>query len=287
MAEQPPWLRWLDDRKDRALHAGLRALPTPATSAMGAGIAALALRLRHARKVEGAMAALEVLRPEIPAPCRRDMALRNLTAQARTLAEYGRLDRLWAEGRISVEGQENLRGARPPLVAALHLGNWETIGPAMRGLGHAVSAIYQPPRSAAQHAIVVRAREAYGVSLIAPGPAGARKALRVLQGQHEALLVYVDEYQNGRVNAPALGRPPATGGNLPFVLRLAARTGAPLVPAYALRESGARFRVHFLPALPVTGDLATDQAALEAVIEPLVRRHLDQWLMLYPFRADR
>jgi KDO2-lipid IV(A) lauroyltransferase len=72
-----------------------------------------------------------------------------------------------------------------------------------------------------------------------------------------------------------------------MALRLAMKAGVPLVPAYMLRLPGPRFRAHFLPALPLTGDLAADQAALEAVIEPVIRRHLDQWLMLYAFRPDR
>ena len=31
---------------------------------------------------------------------------------------------------------------------------------------------------------------------------------------------------------------------------------------------------------------ARDQAALEAVIEPVIRANLEQWFMLYPFRPD-
>lgn len=292
MPDLPPpgsaLLRRLDDWKDHALSRGLGALPTPACTALGAAAGMLAFRLRHAGKIGRAAKALRHLRPELDEAQRLDFARRNLLNQARTLAEYGRLHRLWSEGRIVVEGRENLQtGGRPLLVAGLHLGNWEAIGPALCGLGLGVTGVYQPPRGQAQHEIITAARRRYGAVPIQPSVQAARQMLRVLKHGAVPLLLYLDEFQNGRVNAPALGRPPATGGNIQLALRLAAMAGAALVPAYVVREKGPRFRVRFLPALPVAGDLPAEQAALEAVIEPLIRRHLDQWLMLYAFRRDR
>ncbi|MFC7552128.1 hypothetical protein ACFQU7_07505 [Pseudoroseomonas wenyumeiae] len=82
--------------------------------------------------------------------------------------------------------------------------------------------------------------------------------------------------------------PPARGGNIAMAARLAARAGVPLVPAYMLRVGEtARFTANFLPPITPSGDAVADQAAIEAVIEPVVRRHLEQWLMLYAFRPDR
>ncbi len=281
-------LRRLDDWKDHALSRALGALPTPACTRLGALAGEVSFRLRHAPKIERAARALRHLRPDLPEAERLALARANLLQHARTLAEYGRLHRLWAEGRITVEGRHNLDiGGRPLLVAGLHLGNWEVIGPALCGLGLGVTGVYQPPRGQAQHEIITAARRRYGAEPIFPTVHAARQMLRVLKQAQVPLLLYLDEFQNGRVNAPALGRPPARGGNIQLALRLAAMSGAALVPAYVLREAGPRFRVHFLPALPVAGDLVAEQAALEAVIEPVVRRHLDQWLMLYAFRADR
>ena len=70
--------------------------------------------------------------------------------------------------------------------------------------------------------------------------------------------------------------------------KAAARAGVPLVPAYMLRVGEtARFTANFLPPITPSGDAVAEQAAIEAVIEPVVRRHLEQWLMLYAFRPDR
>ncbi|WP_176559680.1 lysophospholipid acyltransferase family protein [Teichococcus rhizosphaerae] len=284
MAE-PRWASPAEGAKDRALHEFMRLLPVPLCSAMGAGLARFAIPLRHRPKLERTMAALAVLRPELDEKERRRLALSNLTQAARCLAEFSALGRFWKEGRIVVEGAEHLPRGRV-VVAGLHLGNWEVIGAALCALGHPVNFIYQPPLSPTKHAIAIRARTAYGARLIQPSTMAPREALRGLEAD-QPLLIYLDEYKHGLVNAPALGRPLPKGGNIATALRLAARTGAPLVAAYALREPGPRFRLRFLPPLPVSGDLPADIAALEGVIDPVVRANLEQWLMLYCFRPLR
>ncbi|PWC28103.1 lysophospholipid acyltransferase family protein [Teichococcus aestuarii] len=276
----------LDGAKDRALHGLMRMLPVPLCSAMGAGLARFAIPLRHKGKLARTEAALAALRPELGPDARRALALDNLGQVARCLAEFSALSRLWAEGRILVEGAENLPPGRV-IVGGLHLGNWEVIGAALCGMGRGLDAIYQPPASPAKHAIAVRARTDYGARLIPPSTSAAREALRRVQAGRAPFLIYLDEYKGGRVNAPALGRLLPTGGNIATALRLAAKTGAALVPAYALREPGPRFRLRFLPPVPVSGALEADIAALEAVIDPIVRAHLEQWFMLHVFRPDR
>ena len=85
----------------------------------------------------------------------------------------------------------------------------------------------------------------------------------------------------------------AARANLRNIVRLAGASGAAIVPAYAERLSGARFRVAFLPAVdlaPEGGDpvaaLRENIARLDRVIAPLVLAHLDQWYMLFDFARD-
>jgi KDO2-lipid IV(A) lauroyltransferase len=273
-------------RKDQALHEAMRLLPTPLVSALGAGLARLGAETRHRGKIERSMRALAYLRPELDEAERRALALENICNIGRSLAEFSCLHRLWGEGRIETVGQHNIT-APNAVLALLHLGNWEAKMVAIRGLGLRAHSIYQPPSSPAQTAIAMRVRRALGNDAILASTMAPRQALRLLARGDTMLGVFMDEFKQGRVNGPAFGRLPATGGNMQLALRLAVKAGVPLVPAYMLRLPGSRFRAHFLPALPLTGDLSKDQAALEAVIEPLVRRHLDQWLMLYAFRPDR
>jgi KDO2-lipid IV(A) lauroyltransferase len=277
----------IDHAKDIALHEGMRLLPTPAVSTMGSQIAWLGSRFRLRSKVERATRALAYLRPDLDEQARRALALQNLRSIGRTFAEFSCLHRLWDEGRIAVEGRENIT-APNAVLALLHLGNWEAGMGAIRGIGHKVRSIYQPPASAAQLAIAMRVRRSLQNDAIPGNAMAMREALRVLARGDTLVGLFVDEFKNGRVNAPAFGRAPARAGNIAMAARLAARAGVPVVPAYMTRDGDeARFTAHFLPPITPSGHDAADQAAIEAVIEPVVRRHLDQWLMLYAFRPDR
>ena len=268
-------------RANTALHETLRRLPTGVVSLIGAGLGELSGRGRGSGRRERAGATVArfgaAAHPE-PAGwgwCRH---------MGRTLAELATLDRLWAEGRIEVQGAEHLdSGGRPLLIAGVHTGNWEVVGLTLAGLGRAPAIIYAPPGNPAEHALVVAARRRYGARLIAPSPIAAREALRTLEARRQPLLVYVDEWKHGRVHGPALGRPLLAEGNIATVVRLAARTGALVVPVIPERLSGARFRVRFLPGMlvPSKQPLMTGIARLDAAIEPEVRRLMAQWLMAY------
>jgi KDO2-lipid IV(A) lauroyltransferase len=280
-------LRRLDHAKDIGLHEGMRLLPTPAVSAMGARLAMLGSHFRLRSKVERSTRALSHLRPELDEAARRDLALLNLRNIGRTFAEFSCLHRMWDEGRITVVGRENIT-APNAVLALLHLGNWEAGMGAIRGIGLRVRSIYQPPVNQTQLAIAMRVRRSLDNDAIPGNAMAMREALRVLARGDTMIGLFVDEFKGGRVNAPAFGRPPAPGGNIAMAARLAARAGVPLVPAYMLRDGEtARFTANFLPPITLGGDARADQAAIEAVIEPVVRRHLEQWLMLYAFRPDR
>lgn len=278
-------LRWLGEHQELALHGAMRFLPTPVVSGIGARMARRGAAGPHREKVARSEAALAVLRPELPAAERRALALRNFEDVGRSMAEFARLDRMWAEGRVAVVGRENIPG--PTFVLAmLHLGNWEAMSVAVTALGIRGCSIYQPPSSPVRHRIAIQARHRLGNDAIRASVMAPRQAMRVLE-RGESVGIFLDEFKAGRVNAPALGRAPQGGGNMALAARLAARAGVPVVPAFALRHPGPRFTANFLPPLTMTGDAARDVATLEALADRLVRAHLEQWFMLHVFRFDR
>ncbi|MDQ1079311.1 lysophospholipid acyltransferase family protein [Pseudoroseomonas cervicalis] len=277
--------RWLDGARDLALHEAMRHLPTPMVSDIGAALARRGAAGRHRAKLERAEAALARLRPDLPEAERRAMALRNFIGVGRAMAEFACMGRLWREGRIAVQGRENIPGGNFVL-ALLHLGNWEAMNAVIPALGLRGRSIYQPPSSPVQHRIARRARQQSGNDAILASVMAPRQAMRVLE-QGEIVGIFLDEYKGGRVNAPRFGRPPGPGGNLALAARLAARAGLPVVPAYTLRGEGARFTTHFLPPLRMSGELAQDVAALEDFAERTIHAHLEQWFMLHVFRFDR
>lgn len=280
-----------------ALLSGCRMLPLDWCSAVGATLGTLNGRYRFPAQRERARRGYLQLAGGNPTPRDADRAaMRLFDNTGRTMLEFAILDRLWPAGRIAVEGAEHFVGARtggrPVLVMALHLGNWEVIAPTMLALLPEVigAGFYMPPRNRFEHAIVVAARHRFGAIMFPPGVAGARMAHRHLVETRGMLLVYADDERKGHVSAPLFGRPLRARANIPNIIRLAWASGAAVIPAYAERLEGARFRVTYLPAVdlvPAGNDpaaaLRDNVERLDRVITPLVLAHLDQWYMLFDY----
>lgn len=211
---------------------------------------------------------------------------------ARSFLEVPRMERLWGEGRIAVEGAQLLAAApRPLIVVGLHLGNWEAVGLAMVRHGVFPFAPYTPPSTAYRERVVVEARLRNGGRLLPPERSSARALLRQLRDEGDVLLIFCDELKGGVVQAPSFGRGPREGGNIANAVRLARATGAPLVIGWCERlphdATGPRLRVTFErgPEVAVSADREADLrggiAALDARMEALIRPRLPQWLMLH------
>jgi KDO2-lipid IV(A) lauroyltransferase len=313
----PPWrwsarqalLRhWLHDPvqglADYVPHQVMRLLPTEAASAIGAR-----LGLRGGRKRPVASdrfrALLRHLRPEATAAEVEALLLAHWAHVGRCFGEFAALSRFRAEDRIAIEGAEHVlavrEAGRPLIVAGLHVGNWEVVHAGLAMLDIPFHAIYQRLPNRFRMRIADRARGrsrsvAGGRAAVAVAPTlgAVFEAHRVLESREAALLYYVDEYWEGRVHAPALGRPLRMDGNIMRAVRLAAATGAAVVPAYALRlGDAARFRLTFLPEIamgpPGRGRAAVleDIAALDRAVETVVRAHPQQWFMAHVFQPDR
>jgi Kdo2-lipid IVA lauroyltransferase/acyltransferase len=250
-----------------------------------------------------------VLRPQETEPGSVDAAMNRLwQCVSRTMAEFAVLHRLWAGGRIAVEGEQHLAQARaqgkPILLAALHLGNWEVIEAAGFARGYVGSSIYEPPENRFEHRIAVEVRARFGAKSIAAGPttgdssvaagaSAARAVLRALEEWGGPFVIFVDELIRNRVQGPAFGRPLRTDGNMAYIVRLAAMCDAVVIPIYCLRiGGGAQFKVTAMPALEMArsgdrrADVTANVARLNAAIEPIIRAHLDQWYYLLDFEFD-
>jgi Kdo2-lipid IVA lauroyltransferase/acyltransferase len=290
------WKRRLGARFLAALNLGLfyflGCLPIEWCSAIGAFLGNANGRTRHRSGRDAAARGYRRLSPVPVTEAEADAAAARLFSQiGRVMCEFAVLHRLWPSRRISVAGNENLQEALragPTIVVGLHLGNWETIGPAVMGLGmRDLLAFYQPPASPTDEKIAVTARERYGVRLLRPSIAATRQALRHLTQDRGTLLIYADDERGERVMAPLFGRPIPERSNIVNIVRFAWASGAAVIPAYAERLAGARFRVTFLPptALAPKGDdeavtLSDNVHRIDQVIAPLVLSHLDQWYML-------
>ncbi len=242
-------------------------------------------RDKQARACANIIALRPDLEPQLEAVLRSTWA-----SMGRTLAEFSVIDRLWTSSRVRVEGMEHLEAARaagrPRVVASMHLANWELVGPKFVTLGEDAVSFFQPVPNRFRRWIATRLRRRFAGQLLPPGARSALVAHRVLAERCGAVIIYVDEMRGGRVMAPAFGRAHRLDGNMGRAVRMAHMTGGLILPAYVLREGGARFCLRILPprAVRVTpaGDLDLEQSVkdLDSLFDPIVRAHLDQWLML-------
>jgi len=285
------WLRdtaqgWLNV----AVHETLKAMPIDGCSAFGAAMAATG-PLRYAPSDARARRNWRIIRPERSDDASVDAAMRSLwRCVSRTMAEFSVLHRLWPAGRIAVEGLEHLIAVRdagkPILIACLHLGNWEVVPVTGIALGFHGSGIYEPPTNRFDHRIAVKARERFGAVLYA-GDQAMRSSLRALKENKGPFIIFVDECIGGHVFAPAFGRSLPPEGNIAYTARLARMTGAEVIPAFCVRLGDrAQFKVMVCPPVEIARtadkeqDLLTNVGRINAVIEPIIRQHLDQWYFL-------
>lgn len=299
------WRHWVQDglvgAGDLVLHHALRLLPTERISALGARLGERGGRQR-AIASDRARAALRLLRPEADAAAIEALLRAHWRHVGRVFAEFAAHDRILPEGRIRIIGGEIpraiLAAGRPLIVAGTHVGSWETVPGALLQLGLPVRVIFQalPNRFRMRIAARTRARSLErqglpGSGVILPTLGAPFEALRTLEERSAALVWFVDEHWGGRVQAPALGRTLRAEGNIMRVVRLARRSGAAVVPAYGVRlGEAARFEVRFLPEVVLPDGagregLLAGIAALDSVVEGMVRAHPEQWFMLHAWRG--
>src|SRR5690606_33517111 len=184
----------------------------------------------------------------------------------------------------AVHGEAHLQAAlaagRGVIIAAPHYGNWELLIEFMAARGP-FSLVYRVPESRTGDAFLRLARGGENVRLV-PAEANAMRPLfRALQAG-EAVGITPDQQPklgNGEF-APFFGLPALT---LSLIPKLAARSGAAVLLAFAERGAHGRFQVHFQPADPAVAepDLARATAAMNAGIEAIARRDPSQYQWTY------
>ncbi|WP_075290847.1 lysophospholipid acyltransferase family protein [Pararhizobium arenae] len=263
----------------------LRLFPARIASEMGAlhyGTLRHLFPARNRRIAEN----LARIRPDLDPAAVTRLNWRN---KGRVMSEFSVLSRIDASDKITIEGEENIRSAHaegPVVVLAMHLGNWELISVVLRRLAIAAASFYMPPESRLEHEIACRVRESFDMVLFPPGVKGVRPAMRRLAQNNGVVVIFGDEGFDGRIMAPFFGRATHISGNLAIAVRLARHAGAQIVPFYVVRKAGTEFTCRWLKPIRLaeTRDaaaaLAEDVERLNAVIEPIVRRHVSQWYFL-------
>jgi KDO2-lipid IV(A) lauroyltransferase len=188
---------------------------------------------------------------------------------------------------VEVEGADHIRAAlaagKGAIVFSGHFGYWE-----LHGLTHALvlspmSVLARPLDNPLLHDLLERMRRATGNNVIYRQGA-LRRVLRAL-GSNECVAILIDQHIQGADAVPVdfFGRPAATTSAL---ATLALRTGAPLVPAFAIPLPDGRCRLVYEPPVDVPAATVEDPV-LELtqrctdILEMYVRRYPHLWLWMH------
>lgn len=221
------------------------------------------------------------LNPALDLDAARRLARRSYRQYVEMIA-----DSIWADALpnerilqvVHVTGREHLdTGGRGGILAISHFGNWDMAASAALALGVRMTTVMARIITPGLTRMVALSRQRKGLELFTPQQA-ARGLLRALRhGRFVALMVDIPE-------AGPTVTVPYCGGDVRFSAvpaRLAAATGAPLLPVACWRE-GDHWMLEIQPPMETTPD--DDDTAvmsrLAATLEPYVRRHPQQW---YPF----
>ncbi len=189
---------------------------------------------------------------------------------------------------IEVKGLENCEKAlakgRGVLIFSAHFGNWELAVAALSLLVKPVVVIYRPLDNPFLDILVARVRSALG-NIPLPKENAMRAILRNLK-QNKMIGLLIDQntaWYEG-VFVDYFGRPACTTNGLAL---LALHSGAPVLPAFAIRLEDGRYRLVIGPEVEIinTGDKDADVIAntqlFTKMIEQTVRSHPDQWLWVH------
>jgi KDO2-lipid IV(A) lauroyltransferase len=199
--------------------------------------------------------------------------------------------RIWTRPRpdnlalvASVVGENHLAAAmsrgRGVILAAPHYGNLELVIEAMAARGP-FALVYRVPDSRAGDGFLRLARGGENITLV---PAEGNAMRPLWKALKAGGVVGITPDQQPKLGAgefaPFFGRAALTQSLIP---RLAERSGAAVLFAYAERRGDGRFDLHFEPAPKALGtdDIAAATAAMNAGVEAIARRDFRQYQWTY------
>jgi Kdo2-lipid IVA lauroyltransferase/acyltransferase len=269
----------------------LGLLPRNAARAAGAGIVSLAFRFRP---VLGRVADfnLRLAFPEWSEARRTEIIrrmVRNIGWMAGEFSQFPKYTARNISDVVIVDGEENylcaLRRGKGVLFLTGHMGAWELSSFAHALYGYPCHFLVRAVDNVRVDALINRYRSLSGCSVIEKNES-ARSMMRVLRaGGAVGILADQNTALNEGVFVDYFGVPACTTSGL---ARVALRTGAPVVPGYAVWDDGiGKYRLIFERAIELvqTGneeeDIQSNTARYTKVVENFGRNYPDQWLWVH------
>jgi KDO2-lipid IV(A) lauroyltransferase len=270
----------------RWLMAILRRVPAAAAEWLALRAVRL-LDLASPRLRRSAWRNFELALPETSAAERARMLAGCWRTLARVLAVMARFPEIHAANVhqfIRYEGfehyEEAKRRGRGVLFATAHLGNWEFSAFAHALMTEPMSFVVRPMDNPLLDDMATAYRTMSGNRLLGRGKDFLRPLVESLR-RNEAVGILIDQNVTADrgVFVNFFGRPACVDAGF---ARLAARTGATVLPGYAVwNNHEQRYVLHFDPPVDITGDAEADTQAIHSRLEAAIGRHPEQWLWIH------
>lgn len=267
----------------------LGLLPLFLLSPLGAGLGRLAFRLAGGERRK-TLANLKTAFPDLTDRARFRLGsdvFAHFGREAFRMVRY----RNWSYGKVvqlveKMDGWEHFERAHAKgkgvLIVTAHLGNWEVLS-ACFASRVPVAVVAQKLYDPRFDVMITALREKWGGEVIQRGTA-LKGILRALsQGKTIGTLCDQDTGMDG-VFVPFFGKDAWTQTG---VVRVARKTGTPLVPCFITLQGNGRYRIEIEPeiAMPDTGNETEDIRGVvrtfTAIIEKHVRKHPEQWVWMH------
>jgi KDO2-lipid IV(A) lauroyltransferase len=275
----------------RTVTTVLGALPLVVAMRFAAGVAALIVR-SSSRLQRIGLTNLRIAFPEKSDAERRAILVASYRNLGRTAAEGAHLRAMTAtnvretvtpdDGPIWTNEILPHLSSQGVLILTGHFGNWEMFAYAYGLFGYPVSLVHQTIKNPLVDDWIERLRSGGGTRLFRKREA-ARSVLRALK-ERKLVVLPLDQNQSRRAGifVDFFGLPANTSDGL---ARIALRTGAPIYPAFLIRDGEtSHHRIIFLPRVEIASMADRDSAAREltqrctAELEAMIRKHPDHWL---------
>ncbi len=185
---------------------------------------------------------------------------------------------------IRYDGFEHFEAAkrrgRGVLFATAHLGNWEFSAFAHALMAEPMAVVVRPLDNPILDDLSTVYRTLSGNSVIGRGKDFLRPLLSALH-HNQAVGILIDQNVTADrgIFVDFFGHPACVDSGF---ARLAARTGAAVIPGYALwSEQESRYVLTFEPEVEITGDIQADTQAIHARLEAAIRRTPHQWMWIH------
>jgi KDO2-lipid IV(A) lauroyltransferase len=203
---------------------------------------------------------------------------------------YARLTREEVRQRVSLQHVDYLEQCmalkRGVLVLTAHFGNWELGGAAVAALGYKVNALALPARLEKLNEMFQKLREQRGMKVIPINRSAVLSMLRCLKNG-EIVAVLGDRDFTGKDDRIEFFGEPACIPRGPAWLSV--KSGAPVVPAFLLRQVDDTFLLRFHP--PIFPEQEGSEDAVRAKICRALEREIGeqpyQWFIFDDFWAQR